>query len=671
MKTLSKLILFLILTFFAVSIALLFAKRDGPKEPIIARSSPVSSSGGLPEISGKPSVTTGSIRVRRRHENDMDFSKYNPFYWEGRQGSFKVEDYTSKGENRIEFTLYFEWPQDYIPTRGPDFSAIYVGDPSSATEHLRSKFAINARMRHVRDNRVFAWTISDGDFRAFANELQRGKVLTIEFRSFMSESFSEWQKQKARNPNNISSYYSEFFRIKIGEPGLIIDNPDKPNVEPSPKRYAGGQTTTPTTRVEPWKALEQQALNIKPEHSQAFMFGRTWSHTNFSTGEHSGEDSDDKPSVFFEGDRAFRAGFQANAYNSQTCVSCHEQNGSKLLPPVGQPVHTTILRTAGHPSFGQQLQTEGPGSEGTARIKEWKTKVETLSEGERVELRYPVWEVSSSRSTADLHFSPRRPLPWVGLGLLEAIPSDTIKAWAKENGGKISDDGGKIGRFGHKAERGSLRDQILSALNIDLGVKSDSSQFSDCVTNCKGGKGNLFDPAMNDVETYISLLDVPPRLHPEDQEVARGDITFRRIGCASCHVPDVTTGSSKFPELANQSIQPFTDLLLHDMGEGLEDSIPDSRKRLWRTTPLWGFAAKRASSDGRTNQFRPGDVSILWENTWKAAEQNKIEMLHDGRARTLSEAILWHGGEANASKEAFRALSKLERKDLLKFLEDI
>lgn len=636
---------------------------------ITARSSPVSTS-GEPALSGQVSTTIGNVRPRRRHENDMDFSKYNPFYWEGRLTSFRLDDFTSKGENRLEFTLYNEWPQDYIPTRGPDFSAVYTGDPSHGTELYRSKFAINDRMQMLDDHRTFRAVITPEAFAAHG--LKRGDVLVFEFRFFFSESNPDWQRQKAINPHNISAYYSEFFRVVIGQPGLVIDDPDHVNRLPDPRRYAGGKTTSPTTRVEPWKGLEQMATNMLPANAQAFLFGRTWTHTNFSTGEHVGELSDDKPSIFSEGDRAYRAGYQASAYNVHDCVACHEQNGSKLLPSVGEPVHTTVLRTAlqgslaKHPSFGGQVQTQGADAEGTVRIARWNTKTETLAGGELVELRWPEWQLDTNRNRDGLLLSPRRPLAFVGLGLLDAIPEAQIRTWASGNGGTISTVNGKIGRFGHRAEQPTLKSQILSALNTDLGVMSESSPYIDGV-GAKAGKGKLFDPAMDDVEKYISLLATPPRLRPNNASVERGDLLFRLIGCASCHIPSAVTGPSKFDELSGQEIQAFTDLLLHDMGDGLKDDVSTK----WRTAPLWGYRIKQATTDARTGQFQPGNINILWQDTWNAVRGNRIEMLHDGRARNLKEAILWHGGAAEESKKQFKNLGPTEREDLINFLEDL
>ncbi len=630
------------------------------------------------EPSGVISVTEGAIRWRRRHFNDFDFGKYNPFYWQGRLSEFTVKDYTSQGKKRLEVELRTESPQDYIPTRGPDFSAVYTGDPESPTEHLRSKFLFNIRMNHVRDFKVFSAVLDEGAFNAAGEAMLPGKILTIEFRSFMNESDPQWKVQKAKNPNNISSYYSEFIRIKLGEPGLVIDNPFKPNGEAPIERYSFGKTTTATTKAEPWRALGQMATNIEPKNAQAFMFGRAWIHTNFQTGEHVTESSDDKPSVFFDSDRIYRAGYQGTAYNVSSCISCHENNGSALLPPDGQPINTTIARTVDtrmggtsqHPAFGQQLQTQGENAEGTLKIKGWDITRETLNGGEVVELRKPRWDIQTGKDKSFLGFSPRRPLPFIGLGLLEAIPEATIRGWAADNGGRISLDNGKIGRFGHKAERATILDQISSAMNTDLGVSTEIAQRLDC-NGCRFGKGNLFKPALTDIDIYLKLLGGPPRLNPEDASVKRGRLVFSKINCINCHIPNAKTGPSQFLELANQDIQPFSDLLLHDMGDSLKDETGNGLAKLWRTAPLWGFRAKRASTDSRGDQFRPGDVSVMWKDTWKAVEGNRVELLHDSRARSLWEAVLWHGGEAQASRDAFKALPREEREDLKSFLEDI
>ncbi len=344
-------------------------------------------------------ITEGQIRPRRRHENDMDFSKYNPFYWEGRQAHFKVEDFTAKGVKKIRFTMTTEWPQNYIPTRGPDFSAIYSGHPLAAAETERSKFKINMRMKHLENFKVFEATLDEGAFRTYASSLGQGQILTFEFRFFMDEAFEGWQKQKKKDFHNLSAYYSEFFRIRIGEAGLFIDEPMTPNVLPSPLRSAGGWTTIPTVRVEPWKALQQQALNLTQANSQDFMTGRTWFHTDFVTGAHVRDPSDDKPTVFFDEDRDLRRGYAANSYNVKSCNSCHENNGTSLLPALGKDVFHTVARTfdkslgTEHSAFGTQLQTAGEKAEGKLKITSFEEQIIKLADDTEIKLSKPRFSV--------------------------------------------------------------------------------------------------------------------------------------------------------------------------------------------------------------------------------------------------------------------------------------
>lgn len=628
---------------------------------------------GEPWITGQVSVTEGAFRMRRRHENDMDFSKYNPFYWEGRLGTYKIEDFTSKGERKLKVTLTSEWPQNYIPTRGPDFSAVYTGDPVSATEHLRSKFLFNIRMNHVRDFRVFEATLDEGYFNAAGDAMKPGAILTMEFRFFMDESFSGWQQQKAANPHNLSAYYTEFVRVKVGYPGVVIDHPFESNGEASPLRYSGGGTTTPTARVEPWKALQQQAFNMRPNNDQAFLNGRAWFHTDFGSGQHVSEDSDDKPSVFFEGDRSYRAGYAGNSYNQRTCIACHHNNGTSLPVDVGGFSNSVVIRTnkAGtrdaHSSFGKQVQTDGDKWEGSVKITRWETKEEAFADGNKITLRKPIYEVTATNGTNkdNLGMSVRRPQAIIGMGLLEAIPSSQLDQWAKDNGGK------RAGRFGWKAEQGSVRDQVISAISTDMSVETEAGGSIDCKNGCKKGKGKLFAPAVDDLTTYVQLLGVAPRLNPENAKIQRGAQHFGVLGCNKCHIPAVRTGDHKFPELAHQDIQPFTDLLLHDMGDGLKDDSGNDKAKLWRTAPLWGLKDVRAANNSRQDEFRPGDVSIVWTRAWEAVKGNPVTLLHDGRASSLEEAILWHGGEAEAAKQAYRKLNKYERDELHSYLWDL
>ena len=169
---------------------------------------------------------------------------------------------------------------------------------------------------------------------------------------------------------------------------------------------------------------------------------------------------------------------------------------------------------------------------------------------------------------------------------------------------------------------------------------------ADCAVAPNGGKPELSDSRLDSVTFYNRTLAVPAMRNPEDASVRKGYELFGEIGCAACHTPTLQTGPSEIATLADQTIHPYTDLLLHDMGEGLADNRPDfaATGSEWRTPPLWGLGL---IDDVNGHRF----------------------LLHDGRARTIEEAILWHGGEAESAKEVFRSLSSDEREDLLAFLE--
>jgi CxxC motif-containing protein (DUF1111 family) len=616
-------------------------------------------------------ITEAVIRVRRRHENDMDFSKYNPFYWEGRLAFFKVEDFTARGEKKLRFSLETEWPQDFIPTRGPDFSAIYTGDPLGTVETVRSKFAINQRMEHVGDRRRFAVTLGPEVFQAHPEALKAGSLLTFEFRFFLDETHADWKKEKDFNQHTLSAYYSEFHRLQVGQGGLLIDTLGAPDKAPDALRFSGGWTTIPTARVEPWKALQQQATNISRDEAQNFLDGRTFFHTDWKSGQHVDDADDDKPLLFFEEMRASRADYAANAYNMTSCIACHVNNGIAFLPAVGQPVHSTLAKTfeqgtgQPHPQFGQQLQTQGPAAEGLLKLKSFAETPVTLDDGTVIMLRRPLFSVESPRPFSKLGLSIRKPPALIGMGLLNAVPEATLKNLARVSGGEWR------GRFGWKGQQVSLRDQITAALNLDMGVATQGRPKLDCGSSCTSGKGLLSEDALDKMEAYVSLLGVPPRMKPKDPYIQRGEEIFEGLDCSRCHQPVLKTGASPFRELAEQTIQPFTDLLLHDMGEGLADESggPDARK--WRTAPLWGLKNVKHAADVRRQQFHPGDISILYTETMKASDQNPIQLLHDGRAQSLAEAILWHGGQAEASVKRYKSLPRADREALEAFLWDL
>jgi CxxC motif-containing protein (DUF1111 family) len=390
--------------------------------------------------------------------------------------------------------------------------------------------------------------------------------------------------------------------------------------------------------------------------------------------------------------------------NAQACTTCHANNGRGLAPATVhapqtgvdgtvrdhhitvpfEPAPNMVIRISlkgadvhggplPHPDYGDQLQIFGVKgvvpAEGQFGI-EWREQVSALADGEQVRLRSPVIRITDLAYAPlgdDAMIGPRLAPPLVGLGLLEAIPEDTIVALASRAPiagirGRVNrvwdESQGKtvLGRFGLKANHGSVREQVAIAFLNDIGLSSPVYPDQNCPPVqkvCKeqmvAGKPEITMRRLEATELYIRALTVPVRRQPDDPHVRRGEELFARAHCSVCHVPESKTGeSASLPQLAKQTIRPYTDLLLHDMGDGLADGRPDflAGANEWRTPPLWGIGLSETVNGG--NAF-----------------------LHDGRARSFTEAILWHGGEASASREAFRNFTREDRAALLSFLNSL
>jgi CxxC motif-containing protein (DUF1111 family) len=326
-----------------------------------------------------------------------------------------------------------------------------------------------------------------------------------------------------------------------------------------------------------------------------------------------------------------------------------------------------------HPIYGDQLQTQGilglVPDEGEARVQ-WKEEPMALADGETVMLRTPMlefWHLNFGPLGSQTMISARLAPPVFGLGLLEALPEAAVHALADQQ--KTLGFAGRpnivwdltaqrptLGRFGLKANQPSLRQQIASAFINDLGVTSSLYPQENCPeaqAQCRqfppGGYPELTPGQLDALELYIRALAAPERRNVHDPDVQRGEQLFVSVQCAVCHVREITTGDfPALPQLAGQTIHPYTDLLLHDMGAGLADGRPDFQAgpRDWRTPPLWGLGLSETVN-------------------------GNAYLLHDGRARNATEAILWHGGEALGAREAFRTMSKAEREALLAFLRSL
>ncbi len=303
----------------------------------------------------------------------------------------------------------------------------------------------------------------------------------------------------------------------------------------------------------------------------------------------------------------------------------------------------------------------------------------TLGDGTVVTLRKPTYSVADL-AHGPLHdhvmISPRVAPQMIGLGLLEAVPEAQIRAAADPEdknrdgiSGRAQDvwsDDRKavlLGRFGWKAGSASLRDQAALAAANDIGLSNPlhpdpSGECTEAETACRlaphgnseaAGGLELGDDLLRLLVHYSQNLAVPMRRDPQKPHVLLGKGIFHAAGCAGCHTPSFKTGAVEGqPQLSNQTIWPYTDLLLHDMGEGLADHRPEgvASGTEWRTAPLWGIGLTPLVSGHST-------------------------YLHDGRARSIEEAILWHGGEAERARKSYRELSKSERDALIAFVNSL
>ena len=368
-------------------------------------------------------------------------------------------------------------------------------------------------------------------------------------------------------------------------------------------------------------------------------------------------------------------------FNTVSCSGCHFRDGrgappkAMMAPPEPAPLIARLRSTDGKPDpvYGAQLNDHGVGVPGEGRLDARWTEILWRSEdGEEFYLRRPearVHDLTLGPTADETRVDLRVPPTLVGLGLLEAVPVETLEASADPD--DLDGDGvsgrlrrvrnNEVGRFGWTAAQPNLRDQVAAAFLEDIGITSELQPVANCSPDdeaCRRSAGadvELSEYQLDRVALYTRLLAPPARRDWTDPQVLEGRELFAQIGCASCHIPSLRTVTAAqaeergiLPELADQTIRPFTDLLLHDLGPdladgGREDGVEPGE---WRTAPLWGLGLQE-----RVN----GHLSLL----------------HDGRARTFEEAVLWHGGEASSSRRAYVDLSLEERESLLRFLQSL
>ncbi|SDO21670.1 CxxC motif-containing protein, DUF1111 family [Pseudomonas arsenicoxydans] len=454
------------------------------------------------------------------------------------------------------------------------------------------------------------------------------------------------------------------------------DAPRFTKAEPGESRSGGAATVRKTDQ----NAFSLPSANLPPSRRVDFSVGNSFFRS---------------PWVIAPSTTTARDGL-GPLFNTNACQNCHIKDG-RGHPPTPDapnavsmlvrlsipdaPAYAKLIEQLGvvpEPVYGGQLQdmaVPGVAPEGKVRVDYTSVPVR-FKDGTEVELRKPSLNISQlgyGPMHPDTRFSARVAPPMIGLGLLEAIPDEAIlanaEAQAKDKSGiagrpnRVWDDVQQktvLGRFGWKAGQPNLNQQNVHAFSGDMGLTTSLRPIDDCTdaqTACKqapNGNGPNGEPEVSDnilrlVLFYSRNLAVPARRDVNAPEVLAGKSLFFQAGCQSCHTPKYTTAANAAePELANQVIRPYSDLLLHDMGDGLADNRSEFRAsgRDWRTPPLWGVGLTQAVS-GHT------------------------QFLHDGRARNLLEAVLWHGGEAKAAQQQVLSFNAEQRAALLAFLNSL
>ncbi|ROM92459.1 di-heme oxidoredictase family protein [Pseudomonas brassicacearum] len=454
------------------------------------------------------------------------------------------------------------------------------------------------------------------------------------------------------------------------------DAPRFTKAEPGEARSGGAATVRKTDQ----NAFSLPSANLSPTRRLDFSVGNSFFRS---------------PWVIAPSTTTARDGL-GPLFNTNGCQNCHIKDGRGHPPTADSdnavsmlvrlsipnaPAYAKVIEQMGvvpEPVYGGQLQdmaVPGVAPEGKVRVDYDPVPVR-FTDGTEIELRKPkllITQLGYGPMHPDTLFSARVAPPMIGLGLLEAIADADIlanaDAQAKAKNGiagrpnRVWDDAQQktvLGRFGWKAGQPNLNQQNVHAFSGDMGLTTRLRPFDDCTqaqTDClqaPNGNGPDGEPEVSDnilrlVLFYSRNLAVPARRDVNGSQVLAGKNLFYQAGCQSCHTPKFTTAANAAePELANQVIRPYSDLLLHDMGEGLADNRSEFQAsgRDWRTAPLWGIGLTQAVS-GHT------------------------QFLHDGRARNLLEAVLWHGGEARAAQQQVLAFNAEQRAALLAFLNSL
>jgi CxxC motif-containing protein (DUF1111 family) len=579
-------------------------------------------------------VTRGAGRLRSRRETEVPHSEYMPHYTERRDYAFFIEDFTPTGQAHIRVT--------YLPSYQPTTTGFHAWKlvANNLVFGFNSNLVAVAAPPAALTYPFTAAQQYDQTSVPVGRTMARGELFEFAFSAVGSQL-----------PPPPAAGHSDTFRYRIGVGGLTAENRNLESM-PGPLLPAqlGGDATITWVFQQPTLYFSQMALNMQPENVQGFLQGHRLFHNSFATGESS--EATEQPIL------AQHVGQAGPTFNAASCDGCHAGNGAGVMlakSGIDTAATSMVFRLPAGAALGRQLQPQ----EGASVATSTTTKVVTLADGKTVTLTRPFYRVTAAG--AAVAQSARVAPALVGLGLLEAIdegtlalradPEDCDRDGISGRSSVVKDAAGarRIGRFGWKAERADLPAQVAEDSVESVGLATAASAGP-------GGAVELTDDELAKLATYVRLGGVPPQRNAADPGVVAGEQLFHALGCVGCHVSDVlTSGNHPLAELRRQAIRPFTDLLLHDMGPDLADDSgtlvarePDAPPAAseWRTPPLWGIGL-RAQVNGH------GDL------------------LHDGRAKTIEEAVLWHGGEAKNARDRYVGLGAAERAALLAFLSSL
>lgn len=455
--------------------------------------------------------------------------------------------------------------------------------------------------------------------------------------------------------------------------------------EPDPLgEYTGGTTTVLATGRQ---AFSFPAANLSADEQARFAIGNSFFRRNWVEAPASTQARDGLGPHFI----------------ARSCAGCHVQDGRGAPPAVvnrlgdtRDPTVALLIRLSipgqdahggpqPEPIYGDQFNNaavQGVRPEGRVQLR-YSPMPGRFADGTPYQLQQPhyqLMDLAYGPLHPDTRLSPRIAPQLVGMGLLEAIADADIEANARAQAAQPGPIKGQVnrvwdapsgqmrlGRFGWKANVATLAHQTGGAFLGDMGITSRHFPQEACTsaqTDCQAAPSGqatrqgqpeveIDDRTLADVVFYQATLAPPARRNALHPQVLRGQALFHQAQCASCHRPSYVTQAPPFPQLSSlqlqgQRIWPYTDLLVHDMGERLADHRPDfgANGRQWKTPPLWGLGLIR-------------DVN------------GHQRLLHDGRARGVMEAILWHGGEAEAAREAVRRMPRTDRDALVRFVESL